>query len=170
MPLGDLITRWTVRLALACYFTSVLILLRSNRAASRRIARLIWTLGCIIFLAHVAAAFHFYHHWSHADALEATRAESLEVANFNSGLGLWLNYLFTLLWLLETIAWWRSNDQYLARPRRSHLIVHGFMLFMIVNATVIFETGSVRGFGLAGCLGVVIAALANLRRDKTVTK
>jgi hypothetical protein len=38
------------------------------------------------------------------------------------------------------------------------------MLFMIFNATVIFEIGFVRWFGLAGCVAVMALAAKNVTR------
>lgn len=73
MLTGELLTRWTARLALALY---VLGLAVRVSAAGRRprldTARLFWTAGCLAFLLHTASAFEFYHHWSHRAAYEAT--------------------------------------------------------------------------------------------------
>lgn len=164
MPPGELITRWTVRLALACYFAATILSVSDRRPARDRAARIIWTIGCAIFLLHVAAAFHFFHGWSHTDAYDATRRESRQVAGFDSGIGLWFNYLFTLIWVGETFIWWRSNDRYRSRRRWRWVLVHAFMLFMIFNATVVFEAGIVRWLGLAGCAAVLVFAAAAMRR------
>ena len=55
---GQQITLWTVRLALAFYVLTLAALLARARPGT---ARGLWTLGCLCYLAHVAAAFHFFH-------------------------------------------------------------------------------------------------------------
>jgi len=101
MDLGDLLTRWTVRLAVALYLVSLLLRLRAGgRHARLAAARLSWTGGCFAFLAHVAAAFHFAHHWSHGAALAATAERTAEVVGWHWGGGLYANYAFALVWLV----------------------------------------------------------------------
>ena len=62
--LGVLLTKWTVRLALICYALCVADELTFPPAIVGHEVHL-WTLGCALFVVHVACAFHFYHHWSH---------------------------------------------------------------------------------------------------------
>ena len=80
MDKGELLTRWTVRVALALYVLSLT--LRISAAGRRRrleIARLFWAAGCAAFLLHTVSAFHFYHHWSHHAAYAATARQTAEV-------------------------------------------------------------------------------------------
>ncbi len=166
MSTGELITRWTVRLALACYFLAVGMRLTGRGAARRTaIACGIYTAGCLLFLIHVAAAFEVFHHWSHRDALEETARQTQELTGIRAGIGLWLNYLFTLLWCVDVGCWWRTRNAPWPVSRRT-LALHAFMLFMIFNATAIFETGAIRWLGALGC-GVIIALF--LRREVFAT-
>jgi hypothetical protein len=48
----------------------------------------------------ILRAFHFYHGWSHAEAMEHVRA----AARF--GEGIFVSHLFTLLWTLDVAWWW----------------------------------------------------------------
>jgi len=156
---GELITRWTVRLALACYFIAIGLHLASPRLA--RPARILHSLGCLLFLAHVIAAFDVFHHWSHTDAYLETARQTRELTGYDTGIGLWLNYLFTLLWLVDACLWWR-----IASPSRTitrlRIAIHAFMLFIIFNATAVFESGIIRWLGAAGC--AIIIGLALRRR------
>src|SRR5690349_10305078 len=93
---GELRTKNTVRLALAFYGVAAWLMLgltREGRAAGG-LARWCWTLGWLAFLIHLGCAFHYYHHWSHADAVARTE----RVSGF--GPGIYLSHLFTVLWTL----------------------------------------------------------------------
>jgi hypothetical protein len=115
-------------------------------------ARGVWTAGCVLFLFHVAGAFQFYHHWSHTAAHAATAQRTAELTGFEWGGGLYANYAFTLLWMVDVIWWWRGLDRYETRPRWVHWAVQGFLGFMAFNGTVVFGTPTVRWLGLGACL------------------
>src|SRR4051812_28351835 len=145
---GDDLTRNTIRLALVFYGAAVVLMLLLRRgewtAASRRgeLARCCWTLAWMAYLVHLAMAFHHYHGWSHARAVEHVRAVS------GVGEGIYVSHLFTLLWTLDVAWWWRNPASYGARPGWVDRGLHGFLLFMIFNATVVYETGFIRWAGL----------------------
>ncbi len=146
---GEGLTLWTVRLALllcAAVWT--------GRLPSGA-ARLAWTAGCLLYLAHVVCAFHFYHAWSHAAAYDETARRTEELFGLRSGGGLHLNYLFTLLWAGDVLWWWLAPASHEGRPRAAAWALHGYMAFLAFNATVVFGTGPVRWAGLAVCAGVV---------------
>ena len=70
---GPLLTSWTIRLALTCYVVWLGgLMICGTRAGHSRVLRAVSTTGCLLFLAHVACAFHFYHNWNHTDAAEQT--------------------------------------------------------------------------------------------------
>ena len=66
---GELLTRFTVWVAVAGYAA---FLLSRGRRKWDAAARLAWTAACAALLAHVAFAFNFYHAWSHAAAYRDT--------------------------------------------------------------------------------------------------
>src|SRR5437899_10995043 len=92
---GDDLTRNTVRLALAFYAVAAVVMLLLDRgewaATSPRgqLARLCWTLAWAAYLVHLAMAFHHYHGWSHARAVEHVREVS------GVGEGIYASHLFT---------------------------------------------------------------------------
>jgi hypothetical protein len=146
-PVGDALTRWTVRLALVYYALAAALMLRLRRPewATRgrgRAARWLWTLACAAYLVHVGVAFHFAHGWSHQRAYDHTQA----VSGF--GPGVFVSYLFTLVWLADVVWWWARPSAYAYRPNRLGWLLHGFMAFVIFNATVVFEDGAVRWAGV----------------------
>lgn len=136
MP-GEAIVRWTARLAAAAYLARVsmdAIVPRNERF--QRWNRLIWIVGCAIFLAHIVSAFHFYHGWSHAAALEHVRTQTQRLTGFDSGFGLYLNELMAVWWTVDAACWaqnlrWPEN-------RENYWSLQVFFAFMMFNATVVF--------------------------------
>jgi hypothetical protein len=105
-----------------------------------RIARLAWTLGALMLLIHIVVAFWLAHGWSHAAAVEHVR----EVGGFGSGII--VNYLFVLIWSGDIVWWWISPVSRSRRPRWVGWVVHGFLLFVVLNATVIFGSPEQRPY------------------------
>lgn len=154
---GEWLTRFTIWVALFGYALSVGISL-SRPERSRPWARRLWTLGLAFFLVHVAAAFHAFYGWSHAVGFAETARQTRDLTGVESGYGLYLNYLFTIVWLVDAVYWWAAGlERYATRPTWITASVHGFFLFMIVNGAVVFVHGHARWLGLAllaGLLGV----------------
>jgi hypothetical protein len=149
----DLLTRWTALAALCCGL--LVIGCRWTAQAPQEVAfRWIWSAGCALYLAHVGLAFHFYHHWSHAAAYESTAERTRQMVGVESGTGLYLNYLFTLLWPVDALWWWSRPVSYNNRSRWLTGSYFAFFGFMAFNATVVFGGGSARWLGLACCLAV----------------
>lgn len=94
--------------------------------------RALWTLGCVLLWVHIAIAFHAGHGWSHAAAWEHTK----QIGGY--GDGVFVNYLFALVWLADVIWAWVNFGSYLRRPRWLTWAVHGFFLFIVFNAAVVF--------------------------------
>jgi hypothetical protein len=117
--------------------------------------RPVWTLGCCLLFVHVAIAFHLGHGWSHRAAWDHTRA----VGGY--GDGIFVNYVFALVWFGDVIWCWAAPGSYLTRPGWLHWSIHGFLAFVVFNAAVVFADRSVRGFALVWLLtGLLIAVLA----------
>jgi hypothetical protein len=111
------------------------------------VARLLWTAGCAAYLAHVWAVFEFFHGWSHAHALAHVLAVTRQKTGLASGAGLWVNHAFTAVWLADTVWWSVSSATYVARPAWVSRLVHGFLAFVVFNATAVFGTGVARALG-----------------------
>lgn len=158
---GDDLIRNTIRLALLYYATAVTLMLQlraedwSAVTARGRLARLCWTLAWLAYLIHLAMAFHFAHGWSHDHAMQHTE----EVSGF--GPGIFVSHLFTLVWTAEVLCWWLAADRYATRSAWIDRLLHGFMLFVVFNGTVVFESGLIRWAGLV--LFIWLGALAYRR-------
>jgi hypothetical protein len=115
---GELFTRASVWLAIAAYAAgAAMLLVARERPRVLRRARWVWTIGCACFLAHVAGAFAYFHHWSHAAAYHETARQTAELTGWRWGGGLYLNYLFALGWLIDVLWWWRAPERFALRPR-----------------------------------------------------
>jgi hypothetical protein len=158
---GDDITRWTVRLALGYWWLAVagMLWLKPEDWAARtpggRLVRRFWLLAWATYLVHLAAAFQFHHGWSHAAAVRHVE----ETAGF--GPGIFVSHAFTLLWSADVLIWLTAPARYASRPAWVGLTLHAFMVFIVFNGTVVYETGIIRYAGVAGLLA--LAGLAVLR-------
>jgi hypothetical protein len=164
METGELLTRWTVRVAAGLYVLALALRLSARDRPWLVCARLFWTVGCFAFLLHVVCAFQFYHHWSHSVAYETTANQTADVVGLHWGGGLYANYAFALVWLVDVAWWWRGLERYEARPRYVEWTIQGFLGFMMFNATIVFGRAVARWLGLAGCLFLALMILARARR------
>jgi len=155
---ANIITRATVWLALLCYVGAVLSRGRGHQA----LMRTMWLTGCVFFLAHVAAAFHFFYHWSHAFAVEDTRAQTMALTGVNFRGGLFFNYLFALIWLMDCAGMLRGGKLFQETHRVWWRALHTFFIFMIFNATVVFGHGWAKPAGGVIC----VVAVVGLRKRK----
>ncbi|MEM1179101.1 MAG: hypothetical protein AAGM22_12205 [Acidobacteriota bacterium] len=167
---GEFATRLTVWLALVGYLAGPTSALWGRDHGSwQRLARGLYTVGLTAFLAHVALAFHVYYGWSHRVAYVETARQTFEATGSRSGAGLYLNYLFTVLWCLDVAAWWRTGLlRFRERPPWIDGALHGFFLFMAFNATVVFEEGPVRWAGLVATLALLALAAGTWRRRRVL--
>lgn len=144
---GDGQVRYTIRVALLCYFLTCMILTSGN---ANRLARLIWSLGCISYFIHVALAFHHHFEWSHEAAIQHTQERS------GFGQGIYASHLFTLAWTFDVLWWWVSCPSYQSRRAWIGYCLHGFMAFMVFNATIIFEQFVIRWLGVVFFLSLIV--------------
>src|SRR5262245_13231974 len=162
---GELLTKVTVWMALGGYATALIIFLQSRSRDA--FARIFWTAGCIAMLAHIACAFHFYHHWSHQAAYTETARQTAKIYALNWGGGLFINYILMIGWIIDVIWWWRGLEIYRNRPKIFSIIWHVFLFFIFFNAAVVFECGFLRWFWLGFTL-VLIFIFLKRRSGKTL--
>lgn len=140
VSVGDRLIALTAQFAVACYAIALLLAARQRAVPTPSLAEAsFWTAGLLGLTAHVACAFHFLHHWSHAAALKHTAQRTAEVTGWDWPGGLYINYVFLLFWAVDVVRVWREALG--RRPVASvwrRGIVHGVFLFMMFNATVVF--------------------------------
>jgi len=156
---GDDRIRFTIRLALMGYALAVAAMLTSSlndwRCMTTRLmaARWLWSLAVFTYLVHVATAFHYRHHWSHADAFERTE----QLTGF--GPGIYISYLFSIVWTLDALFWWLAPDRYDRRSPWIGGLLHSFLAFILFNGAVVFAEGPMRWLALAGFGGLGVLLL-----------
>ena len=131
-------------------------------------ARLVWSCGCVLYLLHVATAFHVHHGWSHASAYTHTAEQTSAFVGVLWGSGIYANYAFTAIWVGEVAWWWLSPLTYRNRPRELEVTVRAVFLFMIGNGAVVFVEGPMRwlGLGLFVAVGSIWWNDVNRRRAR----
>jgi hypothetical protein len=123
-----------------------------------RWVRLAWTIGCAALVAHFISAFQFYHSWSQSSAYHETARQTAAVVGLNWGGGLFINYAVAILWTSDIAWWWFAGlKSYRRRPWLLTMLWHGFLVFIIFNATVVFKDGLTRWIGLLVCLSLCLS-------------
>jgi hypothetical protein len=155
---GESLVRASVWLAVLCYPAGP-----AGRRWAPRLCRAVWTLGCASFLVHVASAFAVHYQWSHAVALRETARQTAALVGRSMSAGLYVNYLFGAVWLLDVAWWWRDRAAHRRRAAWIDVALHVFLLFVVFNGAVVFVAGPARWVGLAATLigaGTLVAAHA----------
>jgi hypothetical protein len=164
--MADELTRWTAWLAMAAFGVASALCLRQtpDQPAPGRQARRLWTAACVLLWIHVACAFQFRHHWSHAEAYAYTARQTAEFVGLDWGGGLYFNYLLLVVCAGDSAWWWIGPRSYQARPAIVGRLRGGFVAFMAFNAAVVFGSGVLRWMALAGF--VVLGWWAALSRKR----
>ena len=159
--MGQILTLWTIRLALGCYVLALVLLrLDGGRQRWANHARWAWTAACGLLVLHVLCAFQFYHHWSAAEAYTDTARKTAQTLGpgwswgGGGGGGIYFNYLLILLWCCDVAWWWSVPTVPPSRPRLVEWVWQGFLAFMVFNATIVFADGVIRWISVAVCLGL----------------
>jgi hypothetical protein len=155
MDTGEWLTRATVWLALSLYVTGEIVRVCGLEDRSGRLARVLNSLGCAAFVAHFVCAFHFHHHWSHDAAYAETARRTANYFGWNWGGGLYFNYAFLLLWVIQSILSWIKPHNSAPGKGWPLWMVRGFVLMMIVNGAVVFVRGPMKWFGMLLCLALI---------------
>lgn len=119
-------------------------------------------LGLALALIHTLLAFDIVHDWSHDDAVLNTAMQTAQVFGTAVGWGVYVNYLFFAVWLLD-LAWWQRDGAVDRRTRGATVTLQAFYFVIIVNAAVIFAAGWRR---LAGIAVVILLAAAWTTLDR----
>lgn len=147
--MGPELIAWTVRLGVVC-FAVVLggwAAGQTGPQADRRL-RLVWTCGWFLFILHMLAAFHFQHHWSHAEAVADTAKQTGELIGWEFGGGVYFNYLFLLVWAVDVVLWW-LGQQSAIWYRAWRKVILAYLIFLAFNGVVVFKSGWIRWTGVA---------------------
>ncbi len=134
---ADFIVRWTARAFVVCYVVRLGLDAAGRRdLASQQAARWIWTIGGAICWIHFAVAFQLVHHGSLQEAYQHVLDVTIQSTGIATGIGLYVNLAFGVLWLVDAAFWWR-NIRWSER-RIPYWTVQGIFGFLIFQATVVF--------------------------------
>lgn len=97
-----------------------------------RLFRFCWATGAVTFLVHVGMAFHFAHDWSHSSAFQHVEASS------GFGPGLFLSYLFAIVWTVDAIWLVAASGSYHRRSSTLNWGIQAFLTFLFFQATVLY--------------------------------
>jgi hypothetical protein len=92
---------------------------------------LAWRAGAALYAVHVVSAFQHAYRWSHERALADNIRQVRDTLGFEFGAGIWVNYAFTLGWMIVAILWPRL-------PRTARIVWRAFFLFIAFNGAVVF--------------------------------
>ncbi len=162
--LGESLTVWTIRIAVGCYLARVTLdIVGRGRWRYHSVAAWIWGAGADFYCAHVICAFYFVHGWSHAAAYVYTAKETAALTGVEWGGGLYFNYAFTVLWIVDAADWLLRRYQQGRTAPVVFWTVHVIFAFMMFNATIVFGPP---GWKIAGAV-IAIAWLLLWRRSRS---
>ena len=124
-----------------------------------------WAAGALLALIHSVAAFGQFYGWSHETARVMTARQTAEATGIDFGGGIYVNYVFVAVWLLDAIWWCAFPRGYAARPRPISWAIHGFIFFIVLNGSFVFADGWARLLGGAAVGSVVTSCVWRLLRQ-----
>lgn len=123
-------------------------------SGNARTAVRLHTIGILLMTVHMAVSMGWVHDWSHTAAMAATAAQSKAVYGVDARAGLFVNYLFLIVWAID--AWHlRAKPDHPRLGRTGLLVLRAFYLIVIVNAAVVFAADWRRWLGAAMAVGLV---------------
>jgi len=158
--MGELLINWSARVVVLFYLSRLAAdVLIADPVRRDHWGRWAWTDGCAIYLLHVVFAFQFLHHWSHAAAVEHAARRTFDVVGFEFGAGVYVNYVFTLLWVTDVALWWRRS--LVGKPVAPvyYWTVQAIFGFMMFNATVVFGPAFWKWVATTALLAIVLLRL-----------
>ena len=138
--------------------------LRGARSTGRLITW-VWLLGALFAMAHSLGALMTFHHGSQEAALESTAEQTEQLLGFRFGLGLYVNYLFVVVWLADAVFRLLAPSRYVLLPKWYRRSVIGFLVFIAINGAIVFKSGWIRIIGVS-CV-CLLGALALIRARKS---
>ncbi len=154
---ADYLTRVSADISMILYFLALCLIIVEHVSA-----RWYWLIACVAFQIHVLIAFDEVHGWSHSKGVEHVR----EASGF--GYGIFASYFFAIWWLVDAVWWIASPKGYSQRSRLARWGTQVFFAFMVVNGTIVYESGAIRWYSLY-CFGVVLFVIVKkyLQNRKT---
>lgn len=119
--------------------------------------RRLWAAGALLAIVHATAAFVSFYGGSHETARVETMRQTAALTGFAFSGGIYINYLFLVVWAVDAVWWSATPQSYLRRPSALSFAIRGFIFFIIVNGAVIFADGWARVVGVASVMLVLVS-------------
>ena len=119
--------------------------------------------GLVLAIVHTILSFDVVHGWSHDDAVLNTAMQTEAVFGIAFGAGVYVNYAFFAVWLVDLV-WWRRAGGVQRRAGWLTLGLEAFYLLIIINAAVVFAGGWRRLLGTVLVLVLAASYAAAVRR------
>jgi len=162
--LAETASLWAIRISMILMVIVLGAELRGAKSTGIVIAQL-WCLGALFALAHSVGAMLTFHHGSQEAALESTARQTELLLGMRIGTGLYVNYLFVIVWLADAALRLLVQNRYSKFPISYRYWVLGFLIFIAINGAIVFQSGSTRYVGIA-CLAI-LGTLVLLRDRKS---
>lgn len=164
METGEFLTRASIWITIVAYTVGSFVFAR-GRGRWDSATRVLWTIAVVSLIGHLISAYQFYHHWSHETAFVDTARQTNEVVGLNWGGGLFINYALITIWTIDVAWWWlRGLGSYRSRPWPVIAAWHGFLIFILFNAMIVFKHGVTRWVGIVIC-SVLLLSWARIARQ-----
>ena len=145
---------WAIRIALGLMVLVFAIEIRGGKSTDRTTASL-WLVGALLALGHSLGALATFHHGSHLLAMKATAQQTHELLGIRFGAGLFVNYAFDLVWLVDAMIRMISPAIYSKLPNAYRYCTNGFLIFIAINGAIVFQSDWIRAIGLVG-VGILL--------------
>ena len=141
---------WAIRLSMILMVAVLAAEMRSAKSTSFAIA-ILWLSGALLALAHSIGTMMTFHQGSQLAAFESTAKQTEQLLGFRFGAGLYVNYLFVIVWLADAAIRLLLPKRYPDFPNWYRYVMTGFLVFIAINGAIVFQAGWTRYVGI-GCL------------------
>lgn len=152
---------WAIRVSMILMVVVLAAEMRGAKSTNLAIA-LLWLTGAMLALVHSIGALLTFHQGSQLAAYESTAKQTEQLLGFRFGAGLYVNYLFVIVWQADAAFRLLMPKRYPDFPSWIRYGVTGFLVFIAINGAIVFQGGVTRYVGI-GCL-LFLGALAWTKR------
>ncbi|MEL7496994.1 MAG: hypothetical protein AAFN77_05250 [Planctomycetota bacterium] len=171
---------WTIRISLLMMFVSLLLRIlqkptsaelggvdqkKIEQSLAAELGQHSWLLGSLFSLLHLIVTMLMVHGGSHTVAMAHTADQSEAMIGIRAGWGLYFNYAFVIIWLIDALWWIGLPTSFRRRSVWLNGAVIGFLIFVAFNGAVVFAQGPIRWISLAMFAVLAILFLVSTRRS-----
>lgn len=152
---------WAIRFALLAMFIVFVAEANGKKRTNRSLA-VIWLFGASLSLCHGMGTIATFHNGSQSIAWESTAQQTEALIGLRIGAGLFVNYAFILIWLIDSGVCLLAPKSYDRLPKAICRTINGFLIFIAINGAIVFQPGWTRWIGIL-CVAIWITAILNNR-------